>query len=72
MEEFIEKPGSGGLNGAQSRNRTNDTGIFSPLLYQLSYLGVKGRVPLTILLVIKRIEVFVQPVVKNFLKFLYY
>ena len=26
-------------NGAQSRNRTNDTGIFNPLLYQLSYLG---------------------------------
>ena len=25
--------------GAQSRNRTNDTGIFSPLLYRLSYLG---------------------------------
>ncbi len=24
---------------AQSRNRTSDTGIFSPLLYQLSYLG---------------------------------
>ena len=26
-------------NGAQGRNRTTDTGIFSPLLYQLSYLG---------------------------------
>ena len=25
---------------AQNRNRTNDTGIFSPLLYQLSYLGI--------------------------------
>ena len=25
---------------AQSRNRTSDTGIFSPLLYQLSYLGL--------------------------------
>ena len=24
---------------AQSRNRTSDTRIFSPLLYQLSYLG---------------------------------
>ena len=24
---------------AQSRNRTKDTRIFSPLLYQLSYLG---------------------------------
>jgi hypothetical protein len=34
--------GGGGVlgnNGAQSRNRTSDTGIFSPLLYQLSYLG---------------------------------
>ena len=28
-----------GKNGAQGRNRTTDTGIFSPLLYQLSYLG---------------------------------
>ena len=27
------------IRSAQSRNRTNDTGIFSPLLYQLSYLG---------------------------------
>ena len=27
------------LNGAQTRNRTTDTGIFSPLLYRLSYLG---------------------------------
>ena len=26
---------------AQSRNRTSDTRIFSPLLYQLSYLGKK-------------------------------
>ena len=27
------------LSGAQRRNRTADTGIFNPLLYQLSYLG---------------------------------
>ena len=27
------------INGAQRRNRTTDTGIFSPLLYRLSYLG---------------------------------
>ena len=27
------------MNGAQTRNRTKDTRIFSPLLYQLSYLG---------------------------------
>ena len=26
-------------NGASGRSRTNDTRIFSPLLYQLSYLG---------------------------------
>ena len=26
-------------HGAQGRNRTADTGIFSPLLYRLSYLG---------------------------------
>ena len=28
------------MNGAQGRNRTTDTRIFSPLLYQLSYLGI--------------------------------
>jgi hypothetical protein len=27
-------------NGAQTRNRTKDTRIFNPLLYQLSYLGI--------------------------------
>ena len=27
------------MYGAQRRNRTADTGIFNPLLYQLSYLG---------------------------------
>ena len=26
-------------DGAQGRNRTTDTRIFNPLLYQLSYLG---------------------------------
>ena len=31
------------LNGAQGRNRTSDTRIFSPLLYQLSYLGPSDR-----------------------------
>ena len=29
-------------NGAQGRNRTTDTRIFNPLLYQLSYLGIHG------------------------------
>ena len=28
-------------NGAQDRNRTSDTRIFNPLLYQLSYLGTR-------------------------------
>ena len=31
--------------GAQSRNRTSDTWIFSPLLYQLSYLGKSFSAP---------------------------
>ena len=30
------------LYGAQGRNRTTDTRIFNPLLYQLSYLGKRG------------------------------
>ena len=30
------------INGASGRNRTNDTRIFSPLLYQLSYRGILG------------------------------
>jgi hypothetical protein len=29
-------------NGGQGRNRTIDTRIFSPLLYQLSYLAVRN------------------------------
>ena len=32
-------PGCAEKYGAQRQNRTADTGIFSPLLYQLSYLG---------------------------------
>ena len=32
------------MNGAQTRNRTTDTGIFSPLLYRLSYLGLMAEV----------------------------
>ena len=28
--------------GASDRNRTTDTGIFSPLLYRLSYRGITG------------------------------
>ena len=34
------KNGAGEANGAQGRNRTTDTAIFSRMLYQLSYLGV--------------------------------
>src|SRR3954451_7738624 len=30
-------------NGAQGRNRTTDTAIFSRMLYQLSYLGTADR-----------------------------
>ena len=30
-------------DGAQGRNRTTDTAIFSRMLYQLSYLGVLAR-----------------------------
>ena len=30
-------------NGAQGRNRTTDTAIFSRMLYQLSYLGAAPR-----------------------------
>ena len=35
-------------NGAQGRNRTTDTAIFSRMLYQLSYLGAlsKGLSPI--------------------------
>ena len=29
--------------GASGRNRTSDTRIFSPLLYQLSYRGISSR-----------------------------
>ena len=31
-------------SGASGRNRTNDTRIFSPLLYRLSYRGMLGTV----------------------------
>ena len=30
-------------DGGQRRDRTADTGIFSPLLYQLSYLAILRR-----------------------------
>ena len=31
------------VNGAQGRNRTTDTVIFSHVLYQLSYLGLSDE-----------------------------
>ncbi|OYV20708.1 MAG: hypothetical protein CG439_358 [Methylococcaceae bacterium NSP1-2] len=34
------KNGAFRIHGAQGRNRTVDTRIFSPLLYRLSYLGI--------------------------------
>jgi len=34
-------PRKAGSSRAQGQNRTADTGIFNPLLYQLSYLGVR-------------------------------
>ncbi len=33
----------GEVDGAQGRNRTTDTAIFSRMLYQLSYLGVPRK-----------------------------
>ena len=36
--------------GAQGRNRTTDTRIFSPLLYRLSYLGQIARAQYLIVL----------------------
>jgi hypothetical protein len=35
--------------GAQSRNRTSDTRIFSPLLYQLSYLGIWVKIKMALI-----------------------
>ncbi len=32
----------GSFIGGQGQNRTADTGIFSPLLYRLSYLAIGG------------------------------
>jgi hypothetical protein len=35
----MRKNWAGKAHGAQGRNRTTDTAIFSRMLYQLSYLG---------------------------------
>ncbi len=37
------KPANPFIGGGQGRNRTTDTRIFSPLLYQLSYLAAVSR-----------------------------
>ena len=43
-KQLREKSYSG--NGAQGRNRTTDTAIFSRMLYQLSYLGAGAGISL--------------------------
>ena len=35
----MRRSGMRGVDGGQGQNRTADTRIFSPLLYQLSYLA---------------------------------
>ena len=46
-QKTLEKAGFiGKRNGAKGQNRTGDTRIFSPLLYQLSYLGHIRRIVL--------------------------
>ena len=41
---LTERPEAGQEDGAEGRNRTTDTRIFSPLLYRLSYLGTPFRI----------------------------
>jgi hypothetical protein len=45
INKYKKAPNNRGFltDGAQGRNRTTDTRIFNPLLYQLSYLGVTAR-----------------------------
>jgi hypothetical protein len=42
---LADSSGYGGIenDGAQGRDRTTDTAIFSRMLYQLSYLGMSRR-----------------------------
>ena len=54
---------------AQSRNRTSDTRIFSPLLYQLSYLGKiagTGFEPMTFGLWARRASRLLHPAIFNY------
>jgi hypothetical protein len=41
--EWERRKAAARKDGAQGQNRTADTRIFSPLLYQLSYLGARGE-----------------------------
>jgi hypothetical protein len=43
LGRFFWDAGYTELNGAQGRDRTTDTAIFSRMLYQLSYLGMSRR-----------------------------
>ncbi len=40
FSHFATPPRYGNKNGGSRRNRTADTGIFSPLLYRLSYRAI--------------------------------
>ena len=44
------------LGGAQGRNRTPDTRIFSPLLYRLSYLGNEEAPYLIVLTLLSQVR----------------
>ena len=52
---------------AQNRNRTSDTRIFSPLLYQLSYLGI-SNLCVTTLVILTKESVVVKRNIKLFSK----
>lgn len=52
------------FSGAEGQNRTADTGIFSPLLYRLSYLGTRRDDHLTKTVLVGK-DFFVRDGVKN-------
>ena len=58
------------IKNAQNRNRTSDTGIFSPLLYLLSYLGIQvagiGFEPMTFGLWARRASRLLHPAILIF------
>ena len=47
-------------SGAQGRNRTTDTGIFSPLLCRLSYLGFGKKSLVFLQKLLKKVKNFFQ------------